>query len=175
MSMTDLRYPIGTFTLPAKLSLADRPLAIRDIEETPRRLRAAVEGLSERQLDTSYRPAGWSVRQVVHHLPDSHMNSYVRLKRALTEYVPTVRTYDEAAWAELPDAAAPIEGSMALLERLHERWVYLWQRLADPDWVRRLRHPDLGEMRVDELLAFYAWHGKHHVAHITRLRAREGW
>jgi len=173
--MTDLRYPIGTFTLPAKLSPAARPLAIRDIEETPRRLRAAVKDLSESQLDTSYRPDGWSVRQVVHHLPDSHMNSYVRLKRALTEHVPTVQTYDEASWAELPDAAAPIEGSMALLERLHERWVYLWQRLADPDWVRQPRHPDLGEMRVDELLAFYAWHGKHHVAHITRLREREGW
>lgn len=173
--MTDLRYPIGEFTLPARLSLADRPLAIRDVEETPWRLQTAVEGLSDSQLDTSYRPGGWSVRQVVHHLPDSHMNSYIRLKRSLTEDTPTVTTYDEAAWAELPDSAAPIQRSMALLEHLHERWVYLWQRLRDSDWERRLRHPDLGEMRVDELLAFYAWHGKHHVAHITTLRNREGW
>jgi uncharacterized damage-inducible protein DinB len=103
------------------------------------------------------------------------MNSYMRLKRALTEYAPIVPTYDEAACAKLADAAAPVEGSLALLEHLHARWVYLWQRLTDPDWVRPLRHPDLGEMRVDELLAFYAWHGKHHVAHITMLREREGW
>ncbi len=173
--MTDLRYPIGAFTLPAKLSPADRSLAMRDIEETPARLRTAVDGLTESQLDTPYRPDGWTVRQVVHHLPDSHMNSYIRLKRILTEPVPTVRTYDEAACADLPDAAAPIEGSMALLERLHERWVYLWQRLTDADWVRRFRHPELGEMRLGELLALYAWHGKHHVAHITNLRKREGW
>ena len=173
--MTDLRYPIGEFRLPGERSPSDRPLAIRDIAEAPGRLRAAAKGLSDRQLDTQYRPDGWTVRQVVHHLPDSHVNSYVRLKLALTEDVPTIRTYDEAAWAELPDAAAPIEMSLALLERLHERWVYLWQRLAELDWSRRLRHPDLGEMAVDELLAFYAWHGKHHVAHITGLRDREGW
>ncbi len=103
------------------------------------------------------------------------MNSYLRLKLALAEDVPTVPTFDEAVWAELPDAAAPVEGSLALLDHLHARWVYLWERLAEPDWNRRLRHPDLGEMRVDELLAFYAWHGWHHVAHITRLREREGW
>jgi uncharacterized damage-inducible protein DinB len=173
--MTDLRYPIGTFLLPAKLSPGDRPLAIRDIEETPARLRTAVAGLSEDQLDTPYRPDGWTVRQVVHHLPDSHMNAYVRLKLTLTEAVPTIRTYDEAAWAGLPDTAAPIDGSLALLEHLHVRWVYLWRRLAEPDWRRHLRHPELGEMGVDELLALYAWHGKHHVAHITVLREREGW
>lgn len=173
--MTDLRYPIGEFELRGKLSPSDRPLAVRDIEEAPAHLRAAVKGLSDRQLDTRYRPDGWTVRQVVHHLPDSHLNSYIRLKLALTEDVPSIRTYDEAALAELPDAAAPIDGSLALLERLHERWVYLWQRLTAPDWSRRLRHPDLGEMGLDELLAFYAWHGKHHVAHITGLRDREGW
>lgn len=175
MGMTDLRYPIGSFRLPARLSPGDRLLAIRDIEETPARVRSAVAGLSEDQVDTPYRPDGWTVRQVVHHLPDSHVNAYVRLKLALTEAVPTIRTYDQAVWSELPDAAAPIDGSLLLLEHLHERWVYLWRRLTEPDWDRRLRHPELGEMGVDELLALYAWHGKHHVAHITALRGREGW
>lgn len=173
--MTDLRYPIGEFKLPAKLAPEDRPLAIRDIADAPAHLRAAVTNLSEDQLDTPYRSGGWTVRQVVHHLPDSHMNAYTRLKLAMTEDVPTIRTYDEAAWAKLPDAAGPIELSLGLLERLHERWVYLWQRLKAPHWGRRLFHPDLGQMGVDELLAFYAWHGKHHVAHITALRKREGW
>ena len=173
--MTDLRYPIGEFEWPARLSPSDRPNAVREIAETPADLRAAVLGLTDSELDTPYRPDGWTVRQVVHHLPDSHMNSYVRLKLALSEEVPTIRTYDEAAWAELLDAAAPIEGSLALLDHLHARWVYLWERLSVSDWNRRLRHPDFGEMGVDELLAFYAWHGKHHIAHIKRLRDREGW
>jgi hypothetical protein len=173
--MTDLRYPIGAFVLPARLPRAERPQAIRDIEETPSQLRAAVAGLADGQLDTPYRPAGWTVRQVVHHLPDSHMNAYVRLKLALTEDVPTIRPYDEAAWAQLPDAAAPIEPSLALLEQLHQRWVHLWRCLTEADWRRAFRHPELGEMGVDELCALYAWHGKHHVAHITTLRAREGW
>jgi hypothetical protein len=173
--MTDLRYPIGEFALPAKLSPSERPAAIRDIEEAPTRLRAAVAGLSEDQLDTPYRPGGWTVRQVVHHLPDSHLNSYVRLKLALTEEVPTIRPFDEAAWAELPDSTMSVEVSLALLERLHQRWVYLWQRLTEADWDRKLYHPELGELGVDELCALYAWHGKHHVAHITSLRAREAW
>lgn len=173
--MTDLRYPIGQFDLPARLSPSGRAAAIQDIADAPGHLRAAVAGLSEGQLDTPYRPDGWTVRQVVHHLPDSHMNSYTRLKLALTEDVPTIRTYNEAAWAKLPDAAGPIEPSLALIERLHDRWVYLWQRLQAPEWDRRLFHPELGEMTVDELLAFYAWHGKHHVAHITTLRQQQGW
>lgn len=175
MTMTDLRYPIGEFAFPGQLSASDRLRAIEDIAEAPAQLRGAVAGLSNSQLDTQYRPGGWTVRQVVHHLPDSHVNSYVRLKLALTEDLPTIRTYDQAAWANLPDAAGPIEGSLELLERLHERWVFLWRRLAEADWKRRLRHPELGEMRVDELLALYAWHGKHHIAHITSLRARKGW
>ncbi|MDH3459173.1 MAG: bacillithiol transferase BstA [Gemmatimonadota bacterium] len=174
--MMDLRYPIGEFEMPRRRLLPDaRLIAIQEIAQAPAGLRSAVHGLSDDQLDTPYRPNGWTVRQVVHHLPDSHMNSYLRLKHALSEDVPTVRTYDEAAWAKLPDAAGPIEGSLALLERLHARWVYLWERLAEPDWGRRLRHPEVGEMGVDELLALYAWHGRHHIAHITRLRAREGW
>ncbi len=173
--MMNLRYPIGEFELPARLSPGDRPNAIQEIALAPAHLRSAVRNLTDDRLDTPYRPDGWTVRQVVHHLPDSHMNSYLRLKLALSEDLPTVRTYDQAAWAELPDTAAPVEGSLALLEHLHARWVYLWERLAEPDWNRRLHHPDLGEMGVDELLAFYAWHGKHHIAHITRLREREGW
>ena len=173
--MTDLRFPLGEFSLPGRLSRDDREPCISDVGEAPSRLRAAVSGLVDRQLDTQYRPDGWTVRQVVHHLPDSHMNSYIRLKLALTEDVPTVRTYDEAAFARLPDTAGPIEPSLKLLEQLHERWVYLWRILSDEQWKRRLYHPELGEMGVEELLAFYAWHGKHHVAHITRLRDREQW
>lgn len=175
MSDPDLRFPIGEFTLPGSLAPAHRERSVEEIRAAPAQLRAATRGLTEAQLDTPYRPEGWSSRQVVHHLVDSHLNSYVRLKLALTEEVPTIRTYDEGRWAELPDAAAPIDGSLDLLEALHDRWIYLWRRLADADWERRLRHPDLGEMCVDELLAFYAWHGKHHIAHVTELRRREGW
>ena len=173
--MTDLRFPIGEFRTPPPGTATDRSIFIAMIAGAPAALRAAVAGLSEAQLDTPYRPDGWTVRQVVHHLPDSHLNSYTRLKLALTEDVPTIRTYDEAAWAGLPDAAGPVEMSLTLLEHLHERWVYLWERLADEDWARRLRHPELGDMTLDALLAFYAWHGDHHVAHISHLRARQGW
>ena len=174
-TLSELQYPIGEFVLPGPLSAADRDRAIERIEAAPCALRAAMEGLSTEQVDTSYRPGGWSVRQVVHHLPDSHLNSYVRLKLALTEDVPLIRTYDEAAWATLPDSAGPTDLSLGLLEGLHARWAFLWRRLEPGQWSRRLRHPELGEMAVDELLAFYAWHGRHHVAHITELRAREGW
>jgi len=161
--------------MPGPLSPEARDQAIQQIEDTPSLLRAAVAGLSEDQLDTPYRPEGWTVRQVVHHLPDSHVNSYVRLKLALTEDTPTIRTYEEARWAELADSAGPTEVSLSLIESLHERWVYLLRSLSEGDWRRQLRHPDLGEMSVDELLAFYAWHSLHHVAHITDLRKREGW
>ena len=173
--MTDLRFPIGPFELQGVLNPASRMKAIDTIAETPQKLRNAVESLSDTQLDTPYRPGGWTSRQVVHHLPDSHMNSYIRLKLALTEDIPTIRTYDEVEWAELPDAAAPVELSLGLLEHLHSRWVYLWRRLEEEDWFRELRHPELGKMRVDELLTFYAWHGLHHVAHITELRSARGW
>lgn len=173
--MTDLQYPIGRFDFPGQLLAAQREGAITDIAETPRWLRDAVDGLSPEQLDTRYRPDGWTVRQVVHHLPDSHLNSYTRFKLALTEDRPTVRVYDERLWAELPDVTGPPELSLRLLDALHERWVYLLRRVQDGEWERPLFHPELGQMRLDELLAFYAWHGRHHVAHITSLRAREGW
>jgi hypothetical protein len=137
-------------------------------------MRAAVASLSPEQLDTPYRPGGWTVRTVVHHVPDSHINSYVRFKLALTEDEPVIKPYDEAAWAKLVDSG-PIEPSLTLLESLHERWVQLLKTLSDADFARQFRHPELGAVRLDQNLALYAWHGKHHVAHITSLRERMGW
>lgn len=173
--MTDLRYPIGRFQAPDTLTLDQRRTAIAEIEAVPQELRQAVAGLSDVQLDTAYRPAGWTVRQVVHHLPDSHLNSYVRFKLALTEEEPTIRTYDEVRWADLPDSTASVEISLALLDALHRRWVLLLGAIPDSAWSRRLHHPEMGMMSLETLLALYAWHGRHHVAHITSLRQREGW
>lgn len=177
--MTDLhalRFPIGEFTAPGSpLDDRARTQAVDRIAATPGLLREAVRGLSDDQLDTPYRPEGWTVRQVVHHLPDSHSNSFIRLKLALTEERPLVIAYNEARWAELPDASGPIDMSLALLDAVHERFVYLWRRIADSDWGRLFLHPELGEMRVDTLAAMYAWHGDHHVAHITTLREARGW
>jgi hypothetical protein len=173
--MEDLRYPIGPFEPPPSVTPAERTRFIEQIEDTPERLRRAVEGLEDRQLDTPYRPGGWTVRQVVHHVPDSHLNSYVRLKLALTEDEPTIKPYDEARWATLPDSAAPVEVSLPLLESLHRRWVLLLRGLGPEDWTRRFRHPDLGVVPLDRYVALYAWHGRHHVAHVTRLRERMAW
>lgn len=173
--MADLRYPIGGFDFPGALTAAARTTAIAEIAGTPDRLQNAVRGLTADQLDTPYRPEGWTVRQVVHHLPDSHLNSYCRFKLTLAEHRPVIRTYDEAQWARLPDVSDAIEPSLDLLDALHRRWVYLLERISDEQWSRQLEHPELGAMRLDELLALYAWHGRHHVAHITELRKREGW
>jgi uncharacterized damage-inducible protein DinB len=175
--MSDLRYPIGRFERPTTLSAAERASCIDDIAAAPGTLRNAVDGLSDAQLDTPYRPGGWTVRQVVHHVPDSHLNAYARVRLALTEEVPTIKPYDEARWAELPDARAlPVEVSLQLLEALHGRWVPLLRRIDPAGAARRLRHPEHGrEMTVDELIALYAWHGHHHVAHVTGLRERMGW
>src|SRR5215472_12493525 len=171
-----LQYPVGKFRRPEKVSEEQRQASIGSIAETPARLRSAVAGLSPAQLATPYRPGGWTVRQVVHHLPDSHMNSYVRFRLALTEDEPTIKPYDEARWAELTDAkTARIEASLALLENLHERWVALLRSLSAADWTRTFRHPEMGVMTLEQNLALYDWHGRHHVAHITSLRAREGW
>jgi hypothetical protein len=147
------------------------------IAAAPAALRAAVAGLSDAQLDTPYRPGGWTVRQVVHHVPDSHLNAYVRIRLALTEDTPTIKPYEEARWAELPDARTlPIEVSLALLEGLHARWVGLLGGLGPADGARQFHHPEHGRLiTVDELIAMYAWHGEHHVAHVTSLRARNGW
>jgi hypothetical protein len=172
----DLRYPVGKFHRPEELSDEQRRSCIHAIAETPARLKAAVAGLIGTQIDTPYRPGGWTVRQVVHHMPDSHMNSYVRFRLALTENEPTIKPYDEAQWAELADAkSAPIEPSLALLENLHERWVVLLRSLSSADWTRAFRHPEMGLMTLEQSLALYDWHGRHHVAHITSLRERQGW
>jgi uncharacterized damage-inducible protein DinB len=147
-----------------------------DIAQTPAKLREAVKGMSDVQLDTPYRPGGWTVRQVVHHVPDSHLNSYVRFKLALTEDEPTIKPYAEDRWAELADTkATPIEVSLTLLDSLHDRWVRLLRSLTAEEWKRTFRHPDLGPMTLEKTLALYAWHGRHHVAHVTELRARSGW
>ncbi|HEV3254106.1 MAG TPA: bacillithiol transferase BstA [Candidatus Acidoferrales bacterium] len=176
MTEQDLRYPTGKFHWDNSPTAEKRRDFIAQIEKTPAHLRAAVKGLSPKQLDTPYRPGGWTVRQLIHHLPDSHLNSYVRFKLALTENEPVIKPYDEARWAELPDSkATPVETSLVLLESLHGRWVALLRSLTPADWARQFRHPERGVMSLDETLALYAWHGPHHVAHITSLRAREGW
>jgi hypothetical protein len=156
---------------------ARRAACVARIAAAPAALRAAVAGLSEAQLDTPYRPGGWTVRQVVHHVPDSHLNAYVRIRLALTEDTPTIKPYEEARWAELPDARTlPIDTSLALLEGLHARWVALLGVLGAADGARQFHHPEHGRLiTVDELIAMYAWHGEHHVAHVTSLRARNGW
>lgn len=174
--MSDLRYPIGKFKLENKVTDAERHQFIEDIAETPAKLRAAVAGLSAERLDTPYRLGGWTVRQVVHHVPDSHLNSYTRFKLALTEEEPTIKTYEQERWAELQDArTAPVEVSLALLESLHQRWTLLLGSLTRKDLARTFRHPELGVLSLDMNLALYAWHGRHHVAHITSLRERMKW
>jgi len=172
----DLRYPIGPFTWEGKASEEERRRFIGQIEETPARARAAVEGLSAGQLDTPYRPGGWTVRQVVHHLPDSHLNGYVRFRLALTEEAPAIKPYDEKRWAALSDAqTAPVDVSLELLESLHRRWVLLLRSLGPAEFARTFRHPETGVQNLDKYLGLYAWHGRHHVAHITSLRERMGW
>ena len=174
--MNDLRYPIGQFEWTGSPTKEERARMIGNIESQPARLRAAVEGLSDEQLDTPYREGGWSVRQVVHHVADSHMNAYVRCRLGLTEAEPTVKPYDEARWAELPDArTAPVGVSLALMEALHRRWVMLLRSLRDEDFAREYQHPQDGLVRIDKMLAVYAWHGSHHIAHVTALRERMAW
>jgi uncharacterized damage-inducible protein DinB len=176
MTTTDLRYPIGKFERPETISDDQRCKFIEQIAEAPERLSAAVAGLAFEQLTTPYRPGGWMVGQLVHHIADSHMNAYVRFKLALTEDEPTVKTYEEARWAELADAKnPPIEPSLAIVDNLHKRWALLLRSLTPSQWARRFRHPDLGALTLDQNLALYAWHGRHHVAHITSLRERNGW
>lgn len=171
----DLRFPVGEFKPEAAYEDGERRRFIEEVAEAPARLRAAVEGLTREQLDTPYRPGGWTVRQVVHHLPDSHMNGMIRMKLALTEDEPLVKTYMEDRWAELADYAADPEGSLTLLERVHERWTAVLRSLGEEQFARRFRHPEWGTLALSQHLALYAWHGRHHVAHITTLREREGW
>ena len=175
--MIDLRYPIGEFHLDQP-ALDDRQLQERidEISKTPAKLRSAVRGLSPEQLDAPYRPGGWTVRQVVHHVPDSHLNAYIRFKLALTEDEPTIKPYDEGRWAALADVrTTPVEVSLGLLQYLHERWVTLLRSLSPPDFQRTFRHPELGVLSLNKAVSIYSWHGRHHVAHITSLRERNGW
>jgi len=174
--MTDPRYPIGKFTYTDPPSEEDRARFIREIEQTPANLRAAVKGLSPQQIETPYREGGWTIRQVVHHVPESHMNAYIRFKLALTEDQPLIKPYMEDRWAKLPDAqATPLETSLALLDSLHDRFVRLLRLIKPEEWKRTFRHPELGVVPLEKNLALYAWHGKHHLAHITELRKKMGW
>jgi DinB superfamily len=171
-----LQFPIGTFAEDRAVTPDKRQAWIAHIAATPAALRSAVAGLSDRQLDTPYRPGGWTVRQVLHHLPDSHMNAYVRYKLALTESNPTIKPYDEAAWANVADTAlTPPDVSLALLDALHRRWVILLESMTPADFARPLRHPEKGAITLDWMLQLYAWHGRHHVAHVTELKKREEW
>jgi uncharacterized damage-inducible protein DinB len=174
--MSDLSYPIGKFHFSGSLSEDLKRQAIDDIAETPTKLRSAVTGLSEDQLNTPYRPGGWTVRQVVHHVPDSHMNAYMRFKLALTEDEPTIKPYEQQLWADLADTKeTPVEVSLTIVDALHDRWVRLLRSLHARDWQRTFRHPELGLVSLEKNVALYAWHGKHHVAHVTSLRQRNGW
>ena len=175
--MSDPRYPIGPFQRRDELSGDERSAMLEVIAACPARMREAVAGLDDEQLDTPYRDGGWTVRQVVHHVPDSHLNAYVRLKLALTEETPTIRPYDESEWAKLADVqSTPVEVSLTLLESLHARWVGLMRTLQPDDFRRTFKHPDHeGTQTLDWLVAMYEWHSRHHVAHITTLRERMGW
>jgi len=172
----DPRYPAGKFENPQEVTPASRTAAIEEIAATPAKVRAAVQGLSDSQLDTPYREGGWTARQVVHHLADSHMNAYIRWRLALTETEPTIKPYEESAWAKLEDAAhAPVEVSLRLLEPLHERWVRMLRSVKPEEFARTFRHPEHGVRTLDWMLFLYAWHGRHHTAHILELRKQKGW
>jgi uncharacterized damage-inducible protein DinB len=176
MNLEQLRYPVGRFDPRAHVPAERRPALIEQIAETPANLREAIIGLDESQLDTPYRDGGWTVRQVVHHVPDSHLNAYIRIKLALTEKEPLIKTYEEHLWALLPDSKdTPVTVSLALLDALHIRWVILLRSLDDARFACTMRHPDWGIMTVTSILNLYAWHGRHHVAHITALRQRMNW
>jgi uncharacterized damage-inducible protein DinB len=171
----DPRYPIGRFASPSVITQEDRRYAILTIAEMPEQLREAVRSLDDDQINTPYREGGWTVRQVVHHLADSHMTAFHRVRRALTEEHPTIPGYDEKAFAELPDSAAPIEWSLDILEGVHARWVSLLRVMDEAQWNRTWNHTENGVQRLDSVALLYAWHSRHHVAHITHLRAQRGW
>lgn len=173
--MNDLRYPVGRFDHSSDVSHQQLAAWIDEISALPAALRRAVEPLNDDQLDTPYRPGGWTLRQVVHHIPDSHLNCYVRFKLALTEDEPTIKPYDEARWAELPDSRAPIGVSLSLTEAVHARWTMMLRAMPDADWRRRFIHPDSGPTDLDRAAGSYAWHGRHHLAHITGTVTRHGW
>jgi hypothetical protein len=176
--MTDLRdprFPIGRFNPPGGSTAESRSEHIQALQLLPGHLRAAVNGLSDSQLDTPYREGGWTVRQVVHHVADSHANSYIRFKLALTEDCPTIKAYDEAEWAKLADSKLPVEVSLVWIEAMHARWVALLESMAESDFEKEFNHPAMGRQKLSTTLALYDWHSRHHTAHITSLRARMGW
>jgi uncharacterized damage-inducible protein DinB len=171
----DLRYPVGQFKPTLTSTANDRAAHIDVLRELPDRLSEAVDGLDDSQLDTAYREGGWTLRQVVHHVADSHMNSYVRFKLALTEYEPVVKPYDESGWAALPDSRMPVDVSLTLIWALHGRWVNLLEWMTEKDFQKKFVHPERGVQSLATALALYDWHSRHHTAHITSLRARMGW
>lgn len=171
----DLRFPIGNFVKPIEVKSPMRDEFIKTILALPQNLANAVAGLSEQQLDTPYRPDGWTVRQTIHHVADSHLNSFIRFKLALTEVAPTIRPYYEDRWAELPDSFMPIDVSMKIIEGLHLRWATILMRMTDADYEREVIHPDSGVWTLESFLALYSWHSRHHTAHIANLRAQNGW
>ena len=178
LSIPDPRFPIGRFARPAVgVALPEGLLggAIADLAELPEQLRNALGGLDQTQLNTPYREGGWTVRQLTHHVADSHMNAVMRVRKALTEEAPTIMAYDEKAWAELPDTVAPVEWSLELIESLHARWVLLLQSLRPPEWQRVFVHPEHGPQTVEFATLLYAWHSRHHLAHVTHLRSARGW
>lgn len=171
----DLRFPIGEFSSDFESTGALRQSFIQTIEELPNKLRKAIEGLTDGQLDTRYRPGGWTVRQVVHHIADSHLNSFCRFKLAMTEDCPTIRAFREDRWAELPDSQLPVDPSLKIIEGVHARWAAMLNSMDSEDFARTLDHPESGEWNLDKFLGLYDWHSKHHTAHITKLRERNGW
>ena len=172
----DLRYPIGQFEWAGGSTAEERQRWIEQIGNLPSELLSAAGGLTHEQLDTPYRDGGWTVRQVIHHVADSHMHSYLRCKLALTETEPAIKAYDEKVWAQLRDSlTAPCEISLALLDALHRRWVVVWKNMAADEWSRSYRHPEHGLVSLERTLAHYAWHGRHHTAHISSLRQRMNW
>jgi hypothetical protein len=171
--MLDPRYPIGQFVVQESYSSADREGFIRTLEQLPAQFRTALGGLNAERLDTPYRDGGWTLRQVAHHVPDSHLNGYTRFKLALTEDAPTIKPYDEEAWANLPDSSLPIQVSLQLLEGLHARWVALLRNVPDAAWSRTFNHPVNGFLRLDTALALYDWHSRHHLGHVVNLRTAQ--
>ncbi|MDP9038187.1 MAG: putative metal-dependent hydrolase [Acidobacteriota bacterium] len=171
----DLRFPLGAFSPPETITVADRIHAIAGLAELPTHLRNAVDDLDAEQLDTPYRDGGWTVRQLVHHIADSHMNAVLRVRLALTEDWPTITAYDEKAWARMHDYEGPVEWSLELIESLHARWVLLLQSICADEWKCGFKHPKMGPVTLEKATLLYAWHSRHHVAHIMHLRAREDW
>lgn len=171
----EANYPIGHYQYDGQITASIIDKWINDIEELPVLLQNAVKDLNDNQLDTPYRMGGWTIRQVVHHVADSHLNAYGRFKLALTEDQPIIKSYDQEKWAELPDSTLPVTISLSLLDALHKRWVTLLRSLTPSELEKTFIHPESGEVSVGKNIGIYAWHGRHHLAHITSLRSRKGW